>query len=52
MTGRRWTKVDSGFHNDQVIEEVPADWKTGSYMPQAAVTREMAGSSGGEAAMP
>jgi hypothetical protein len=31
---------------------VPADWKTGSYKPQMAVAREMAGSSGGEAAMP
>ena len=40
---RRWTKVDSGFFNDKVIEEVPADWKSGTYMPQADVARKLAG---------
>ena len=40
---RRWTKVDSGFFNDKVIEEVPADWKTGTYAPQADVARKLAG---------
>ena len=40
---RRWTKVDSGFFNDKVIEEAPADWKTGSYTPQADVARKLAG---------
>ena len=39
----RWTKVDSGFFNDKVIEEAPADWKTGSYTPQADVARKLAG---------
>ncbi|KAK9830942.1 hypothetical protein WJX81_000076 [Elliptochloris bilobata] len=40
---RWWTKVDSGFFNDKMIEEVPADWKQGSYTPQADVARELAG---------
>lgn len=42
----RWTKVDSGFFNDKPMEEVPADWKSGTYKPQADVARKLAGAEG------
>lgn len=35
--------MDSGVYNDKVIEEVPADWKAGSYTPQDDVVRNLAG---------